>query len=154
MFIDKSYKDKLSKYDNKKYGLDFFYFEPTFLCTTNFERWWALQYEARTLSDAILHQYIYEGINEVIRNPKKREIPSKVSIASLILNIYKFCILTCKFVLTEKEKKSAGSSTTTSGTSEATKPRRTVRYQPLCLFLNSIFFDLLTFVEFLEERWS
>ena len=97
MFTDKSYKEKLSKYENKKFGLDFFYFEPTFICTSDFERWWAQHYETRTLSDVILHQYIYEGFNEVNRNQKKREIPSKVSIASLIHNIYKFCILTCKF---------------------------------------------------------
>src|ERR1044072_5239187 len=74
---EKTYKDHLSKADTKKFGLDFFFFEPTFICTTDFERWWALHYEAKTLSDALLHQYIYDGVNEVVRNPEKKELPSK-----------------------------------------------------------------------------
>src|ERR1044072_6636336 len=64
---EKLYKDFLSKADNRPFGLDFFYFEPTYICTSDFERWWARHYAARVLDDAILQQFIYAGINEVIK---------------------------------------------------------------------------------------
>ena len=75
---EKLFKDFLSKENNKQLGLDFFYFEPTFNCTMEFDKWWATHYNAKVLDDAMLHQFILAGINEVIQNPDKIEPPSKV----------------------------------------------------------------------------
>src|ERR1044072_1969496 len=75
---EKLYKDFMSKANNKHLGLDFFYFEPTYICTSDFDKWWARHYSNKVLDDAMLHQFVLAGINEVIKNPDKIEPPSKV----------------------------------------------------------------------------
>jgi hypothetical protein len=75
---EKLFKDFLSKENNKTLGLDFFFFEPTFICTMEFDKWWATHYKAKVLDDVMLHQFVLAGINEVIQHPDKIEPPSKV----------------------------------------------------------------------------
>ena len=74
VFTEAFFKKRLELYDNRNPSLDFFHFEPSFICTEEFDIWWTHYYRNRTVEKGTLHQYIYDALHAVSKNEKKKTL--------------------------------------------------------------------------------